>query len=158
LGIRRAIRVEYIGKESNRWEEQYFLGPDEGADIPYGPNPNAPITHVAELKSLVEEFGERQVALQIKTSRNTLRRMISGENRAPSQRLLRQIAAAALALKTEASDRRAGSALLRGFAETEARKIGHSELLRSFRDGAANGPYRPESGPSAVGRGRPSIT
>jgi hypothetical protein len=52
----RAIRV----KESNRWEEQYFLGPDEGADIPYGPNPNAPSTHVAELKSLVEEFGERR--------------------------------------------------------------------------------------------------
>jgi hypothetical protein len=28
----RALRVEYIGKESNRWEEQYYLGLDEGAD------------------------------------------------------------------------------------------------------------------------------
>ena len=103
----RVIRVEYIGKESNRLEQQYFLGLDEGADIPYGPNPNAHSTHVAELKSLVEEFGERAVARQINVSRNTLRRILSGENRVPSRRMLRQIAAAAHALRIEASDRRA---------------------------------------------------
>ena len=33
----RTLRVEYIGKESNRWEEQYYLGLDEGADIAYEP-------------------------------------------------------------------------------------------------------------------------
>ena len=126
----RAIRVEYIGKESNRWEEKYFLGPDEGADIPYGPNPNAPSTHIAELKSLVAEFGERAVAQQLGMSRNTMRRICSGENQAPSQRVLRRIAAAIHALTAEASDRRAASARLREFAETEARKIGHSELAR----------------------------
>jgi len=126
----RAMRVEYIGKESNRWEEQYFLGPDEGADIPYGPNPNAPSAHIAELKLLVEQFGERAVALQIGVSRNTLRRIVSGGNRAPSQRVLRRIAAAAHALTTEASDRRAASARLRELAKTEAQKIGVAELAR----------------------------
>jgi DNA polymerase family B len=37
----RVLRVEYVGKESNRWEEQYYLGLDEGADIAYGNNPSA---------------------------------------------------------------------------------------------------------------------
>jgi transcriptional regulator with XRE-family HTH domain len=126
----RAMRVEYIGKESNRWEEQYYLGLDEGPDIPYGPNPNAPSTHAAELKSLVGKFGERVVATQINVSRNTLRRILSGGNRSPSRRMLRQLAAAAHALKTEASERQTTSIRLREFAEAEARKIGVGELAR----------------------------
>ena len=117
----RTIRVEYIGKESNRWEEQYYLGLDEGADIPYGPNPTAPSTHAAELKSLVGEFGERAVARQVDVSRNTLRRIISSRNRTPSRRILRRIAAATHALSNEATDRRAASTRLREFAEREAR-------------------------------------
>ena len=109
----RTLRVEYIGKELNRWEEQYYLGLDERADIPYGPNPNAPSTHVAELQSLVEEFGERVVASQVNVSRNTLRQILSGGNRSPSRRMLRQLAAATHALSAERTDRRAASARLR---------------------------------------------
>jgi AraC-like DNA-binding protein len=134
----RAIRIEYIGKESNRWEEQYHLGPDEGADIPYGPNPHAPSTHIAELKSLVDEFGERAVAQQLGMSRNTLRRIVSGENQAPSRRVLQRIAAAAHALTTEASDRRAASARIREFAQAEAKKIGVAELARRLGSDPSN--------------------
>jgi transposase-like protein len=126
----RVVRVEFIGKESNRWEEQYYLGLDEGADIPYGPNPEAPSTHAAELKSLVEEFGERAVTRQINVSRNTLRRILSGGNRSPSRRMLRQIAAATHALSADATDRRAASARLREFAQAEAQRIGIAELAR----------------------------
>jgi len=133
----RAIRVEYIGKESNRWEEQYYLGPDEGADIPYGSNPNAPSTHIAELKSLVEEFGERAVAMQLGMSRNTLRRMMSDENRAPP-RVLRRIAAAIHALRAEASDRRAASARIRQLAQAAAQKIGIAEFARRLGTDPSN--------------------
>src|ERR1700733_14362961 len=52
----QVVRVEYIGKESNRWEEQYYLGLDDGADIAYGSNPSAPSGHLPELKLLVDEF------------------------------------------------------------------------------------------------------
>jgi transcriptional regulator with XRE-family HTH domain len=107
-----------------------YLGLDEGADIPYGSTPNAPSTHVAELKSLIEEFGERAVALQIGVSRNTLRRIVSGGNRPPSPRVLRRITAAIHALRSEASERRTASTRLREFAATEARKIGIAELAR----------------------------
>jgi transcriptional regulator with XRE-family HTH domain len=134
----RAIRVEYIGKESNRWEEQYYLGLDEGADIPYGPNPNAPSTHAAELKSLVEEFGERTVARQINVSRNTLRRILSGGNRSPARRMLRQIAAATHALSAERTDRHAASARLGEFAQAEAQKIGIAKLARRLGTDPSN--------------------
>jgi hypothetical protein len=29
--------VEYIGKESNKWEDQYYFGFDEDEEIRYGP-------------------------------------------------------------------------------------------------------------------------
>src|SRR5262249_48669357 len=32
----RASGIELIGKEANRWEEQFFLGEDEDAQIDYG--------------------------------------------------------------------------------------------------------------------------
>jgi transcriptional regulator with XRE-family HTH domain len=126
----RTLRVEYIGKESNRWEEQYYLGVDEGADIAYGSNPSAPSGHLPQLKSFVGEFGERVVARQIGISRNTLRQILSGGNRSPSRRMLRQIAAATHALRAERTDRLATSTHLREFAQEEARKIGVVELAR----------------------------
>jgi transcriptional regulator with XRE-family HTH domain len=86
--------------------------------------------HAAELRSLVEEFGERAVARQINVSRNTLRRILSGGNRSPSRRVLRQIAAATHALENERTDRRDASERLREVAKTKAQKIGVSELAR----------------------------
>jgi transcriptional regulator with XRE-family HTH domain len=126
----RTLRVEYIGKESNRWEEQYFLGLEEGADIAYGANPSAPSGHLTELRSLVGEFGERVVARQVGISRNTLRRILSSGNRSPSRRMLRQIAAATHALSAERTGGLATSTRFREFAHAEARKIGLAELAR----------------------------
>ena len=59
-----------------------------------------------------------------------LRRILSGGNRSPSRRMLRQIAAATHALSAERTDRHATSARLREFAQAEARKIGLAELAR----------------------------
>ena len=134
----RTLRVEYIGKESNRWEEQYHLGLDEGADIAYGSNPSAPSGDLPELKSLVGEFGERVVASQIGVSRNTLRRILSGENRSPSRRILRQIAAATHALTVEQTDKHAASTRLREVAQAEARGIGLAELARRLNSDPSN--------------------
>ena len=35
----QATQINYIGKEANRWEEQFFLGMDEDAVIEYGADP-----------------------------------------------------------------------------------------------------------------------
>jgi len=37
----QATQINYIGKEANRWEEQFFLSMDEDAVIEYGVDPNA---------------------------------------------------------------------------------------------------------------------
>jgi transcriptional regulator with XRE-family HTH domain len=132
-GVGSMVRVEYIGKESNRWEEQYHLGLDERADIPYGPDPGAPSAHVAELKSLVDEFGERTVARQINVSRNTLRRILSSGNQSPSRRMLRQIAAATHSLSTERTDRLAASTCLREFGQAEARNVSDLERAKGTK-------------------------
>ena len=134
----RVARVDYIGKESNRWEEQYYLGPDEGADIAYGANPTARNEHLDELKLLVGEFGERTAARQVGVSRNTLRRILSGENRSPSRRILRQVAAASHALTAEQTDRQAASARVCELVKTEAHKIGVSELARRLGTDPSN--------------------
>jgi hypothetical protein len=39
----QATQINYIGKEANRWEEQFFLGMDEDAAIEYGADPNAAV-------------------------------------------------------------------------------------------------------------------
>jgi transcriptional regulator with XRE-family HTH domain len=63
-------------------------------------------------------------------SSSALRQILSGGNRSPSRRLLRQIAAATHALSVEACDQRAASVRIREFAQAEARKIGIVELAR----------------------------
>ena len=57
----QATQINYIGKEANRWEEQFFLGMDEDAVIEYGADPNmAALFH--ELMVAVGKFGKPQLA------------------------------------------------------------------------------------------------
>jgi transcriptional regulator with XRE-family HTH domain len=78
------------------------------------------------------------VARQIGVSRNTLRRILSGGNKSPSPRMLRQISAATHALIAERTDRFATSASLREFARAEAQKIGIVELARRVGSDPSN--------------------
>jgi predicted DNA-binding protein (UPF0251 family) len=68
-----ASLVTCIGKEANRWEEQYFLGPDDEAEIEYGVDQSAEDLD-ARLRDLCHQIGERETARQLGISRTTLRR------------------------------------------------------------------------------------
>jgi hypothetical protein len=57
----QATQINYIGKEANRWEEQFFLGMDEGAAIEYGADPNAAALF-DELMIAIGKFGKQSVA------------------------------------------------------------------------------------------------
>jgi hypothetical protein len=70
-----ATRLVHIGKEANKWEEQYFLGEDEEAEIDYGPVENERFTG-AKIQALCEEMGERAAAERIGISRTALRRAL----------------------------------------------------------------------------------
>jgi hypothetical protein len=68
-----AVQILHIGKEANKWEEQYFLGPDDEAAIEYGLCQTADDLDLS-LRDLCRELGEREAARKLEISRTALRR------------------------------------------------------------------------------------
>jgi hypothetical protein len=68
-----AVQILHIGKEANKWEEQYFLGPDDDAEIEYGVGQTAGDLD-SHLRDLCRELGEREAARKLEISRTALRR------------------------------------------------------------------------------------
>jgi hypothetical protein len=65
LTSRRHIEVcdiEHVGKEAERWEEQFYLGLDPEAQIVYGDAPEAHRVRLNELIRAGERFGRRRLA------------------------------------------------------------------------------------------------
>jgi plasmid maintenance system antidote protein VapI len=82
----RATGVELIGKEANRWEEQFFLGQDEDAQVPYGLLPASDDFHV-RLGRFVERFGPSRVADAAGVSRPALTKLV--KTKAPPTKRMR---------------------------------------------------------------------
>jgi hypothetical protein len=68
-----AVQILHIGKEANRWEERYFLGPDDEAEIEYGVGQTADALD-AGLREICRQVGEREAARKLEISRTALRR------------------------------------------------------------------------------------
>ena len=80
--IRRHVRVteiEYIGKESNRWEDQYYFGFDPEEEIHYGSRPVAAGTLLNAVKAIVAAQGLRAVAKEFQISRTKLSKLLENE-------------------------------------------------------------------------------
>lgn len=81
LTLRRHIQASaifHIGKEANKWEEQYFTGTVEDTQIEYGESVDT-TTLDRRLRKMCENFGERETAKQLnEISRTTLRRVKKG--------------------------------------------------------------------------------
>jgi hypothetical protein len=73
------ITVNFIGKEANRWEEQYHFGLDLDAQIEYGSAPGGR----AQLRELIGggigRISERELASRTGISRTTLSKLLRGE-------------------------------------------------------------------------------
>ena len=70
-----ATQILHIGKEANKWEEQYFLGEDEDAEIEYGVDQSDGSLDAA-IRELCDRFGERVAAQNLGISRTALRRAL----------------------------------------------------------------------------------
>jgi hypothetical protein len=72
------ITVNFIGKETNRWEEQYYLGLDLDAQIEYGPAPGG----TSRLRELIGagagQLSERELASRSGISRTTMSKLLRG--------------------------------------------------------------------------------
>jgi hypothetical protein len=68
---RRHVQVAaivHIGKEANKWEEQFFTGFDEEAQIEYGSDASDGSFDV-RIRVMCEELGEREAARRLDVSR-----------------------------------------------------------------------------------------
>jgi hypothetical protein len=62
-----ATQIVHIGKEANKWEEQYFLGEDGEAEIDYGAAENERFMGT-KIQALCEEMGEYPRGYLLKSS------------------------------------------------------------------------------------------
>ena len=89
-----ATQIVHIGKEANKWEERYFLGEDEDAEIEYGVDESDGSLDAA-IRELCDQFGERAAAQNLGISRTALRRAlkcgVGSLSRATRERLLRRM-------------------------------------------------------------------
>jgi len=95
--------VEYIGKEANRWEEQYYLGLDLDAQTKYG---SAPDDHERVLKVVRlagTKFGQRKLAKTAGVSLSEVSAVLLGKRR-PSLATLSKLYRAAAHLEKDARE------------------------------------------------------
>jgi DNA-binding phage protein len=81
--VRRHVHVagvRYIGKEANRWEEQFHLGIDPEAQIEYDGGPDAVERARAVICDAAAAFGQRSLARAAGVAREQLRAILKGES------------------------------------------------------------------------------
>lgn len=96
-----AIAVEYIGKEANRWEEQYSLGEMPEAQIEYDATAHDLAKVVRFVAEAAERFGIQALATGAGISRQALYDVLDGKAK-PRQRTVRKVISAARQMMEEA--------------------------------------------------------
>jgi plasmid maintenance system antidote protein VapI len=133
----QATQINYIGKEANRWEEQFFLGMDKNTSIEYGADPNAPALF-DELMVAVGKFGKPQLASWIGISRNSLTKILDMRCQNLAPRISQKIGAAMTALNSNSLDQENQNSNLLEVARVEIADIGLSEFARRLKVDASN--------------------
>jgi plasmid maintenance system antidote protein VapI len=132
----QATQINYIGKEANRWEEQFFLGVDEDAAIEYGADPRAALFD--ELRLAISKFGKQQLASCIGVSRNSLTKILDMKCQNLSPRMSQKIGSAIAALNMHSLGEETQNAILLELARAETAEIGLSEFARRLQIDASN--------------------
>jgi hypothetical protein len=132
----QATQINYIGKEANRWEEQFFLGMDEDATIEYGTDPRAALFDA--LRLAISKFGKQQLASCIGVSRNSLTKILDMKCQNLSPRISQKIGWAITAFNSHSLDEENKNSNLLHLARVEAAKIGLSEFARRLQIDVSN--------------------
>ena len=132
----QATQINYIRKEANRWEEQFFLGMDEDAVIEYGADPRAALFD--ELMLAISKFTKQQLASHIGISRNSLTKILEMKCQSLSPRISQKIGSAIATLNVHSLDQKKQSANLLELARAETAGIGLSEFARRLQIDVSN--------------------
>lgn len=89
--------IHHIGKEADKWEEQYFMGLDSDAQLEYGPCPKLRKEQLEVVLRGIETHGAEKMARQAKLSGEGVRKIQSGKA-TPTSKTLTKLAMAAMAL------------------------------------------------------------
>jgi hypothetical protein len=105
---RRHVRplgpIDNIGKEANRWEEQFYLGANPETQVRYGVAEGELAAYAVKARELMEPFGVREISREAEASVGTVSAVKRGFGR-PSLRVLRAIERAIAALDRERASR-----------------------------------------------------
>ncbi len=101
----QAVAVEYIGKEANRWEEQFFLGETPDAQIEYGTSPAARKSILKVIAKAARKFGKSALAGAGELSRQRLTAVI-GKNAQPRPMTIVRLIHAIMELELTARQKR----------------------------------------------------
>lgn len=85
-----ATAVEHIGKEANRWEEQFFVGLDHEAQTEYGLAPEDAKRMLDGLRVACDRLGQRAVAKAVRMSLRDVSALIRGK-RKPTPSMLTKL-------------------------------------------------------------------
>jgi hypothetical protein len=133
----QATQINYIGKEANRWEEQFFLGMDEDAAIEYGADPNAAALF-EELMVAIGVFDKQQLASHIGISQNSLAKILDMKCQNLTPRISQKIGSAITALNSHSLSKENQNLHLLELAKAEVAKIGLSQFARRLQVDASN--------------------
>jgi plasmid maintenance system antidote protein VapI len=132
----RATAVELIGKEANRWEEQFYLGEDEEAQIVYGLLPASDAFH-NRLSRFVNRFGLSRVAEWAGVSRPVLTKLCRSKA-APTHRTRERLEEAFVILDGHEAKERAQKKKMHERLKERAAEIGHNQLAAELEVDRAN--------------------
>jgi hypothetical protein len=93
-----ATAVEYIGKEANRWEEQFYLGMDLEAQTEYGISPEDAERILDSLRVACQRLGQRAVAQAVRMSLRDVSALVQSK-RKPTPSMLTKLSRAMPRLK-----------------------------------------------------------
>jgi hypothetical protein len=99
--------IEHIGKEANRWEEQFYLGEDPLAQIIYGQSEHDRERQRQEMVAAIERWGVRRLSRETGLSLGLLSGIKNG-TKSLSERSARRLSGAVARLRAEEGDKSAG--------------------------------------------------
>lgn len=133
-----ATEIQYIGKESNKWEEQFYFGFDPEEEIRYGARPATRKSIARAVRKIVDTFGLRATAKKIGISRGKLSKLLENGFSGCQQEFLQRILGIVGRINSRLDqEKREISELLR-LARREICKIGITEFARRLDMDPAN--------------------
>jgi hypothetical protein len=124
----RVTEIEYIGKESNKWEDQYYFGFDPDEEIHYGSRPIGAMALYETIREILDVRGLRQTARDLNISRTTLSKLLKCQFAGCSTVDLQRYSRIAADINSEEERKFEQYTGLLEMAKSDAQKLGISEF------------------------------